>query len=71
MKTLTINDEDYNKAVQILAENGIQITVSLKLTALRKGQRQPDESPADFGGIWETDERTLASIREKAWPRRS
>lgn len=71
MKTLTINDTDYRKAVQLLADNGITIESEPEITIplLRKSNAKPGQTPASFGGIWANDERTLQSIRAKAWPK--
>ena len=72
MKTLTINDNDYLKAKQLLAENGITIEPEseIPIPLLRRSNAKSGETPAAFGGIWATDKRTLASIRAKAWPKR-
>lgn len=68
MKTLTINDNDYLKARKLLAENGIIIEPESEpsIPLLRKSNAKSGETPAAFGGIWATDERTMASIRAKA-----
>lgn len=72
MKTLTVNDKDYAKAMKLLIENGIQTEPESEVTIplLRKSNAKPGESPAAFGGIWANDERTMAAIRAKAWPKR-
>ncbi|WP_229365992.1 hypothetical protein [Fibrisoma montanum] len=72
MKTLTVNDEDYAKAVKLLSENGIQTEPELEVTIplLRKSNAKSGETPSAFGGIWANDERTMTSIRAKAWPKR-
>lgn len=72
MKTLTINDKDYAKARKLLIENGIQPEpeAEIKIPLLRRSNAKPGETPAAFGGIWANDERTMASIRAKAWPKR-
>ena len=72
MKTLTINDTDYSKAVQLLADNGIPIEseADMAIPLLRKSNAKPGQTPASFGGIWVNDERNLQSIRAKAWPKR-
>jgi hypothetical protein len=73
MQTLLINDEDYQKARKLLEENGIGIAnqSAMPLPVIRPSQLNPGDRPANFGGIWANDERTLASIRKKAWPKRS
>lgn len=72
MKTLTVNDKDYAKAIKLLIENGIQAEPEPEVTIplLRKSNAKADETPASFGSIWTNDERTMASIRAKAWPKR-
>lgn len=72
MKTLVINDKDYDKAVKLLIENGIQteLETDVRIPLLHKSGAKMGETPAAFGGIWDNDERTLASIRAKAWPKR-
>jgi hypothetical protein len=72
MKTLTVNDTDYSKAIQLLTEHGISITAEseVEIPLLRKSNAKPGQTPASFGGIWASDERTLQSIRAKAWPKR-
>jgi hypothetical protein len=73
MKTLLISDEDYQKVRKLLEENGIGL-VPDETTAspfIRPAKLNPGDRPANFGGIWANDERTLASIRKKAWPKRS
>jgi len=72
MKTLTVNDRDYIKAMKLLIENGIQTDPEpeVNIPLLRKSNAQSGETPAAFGGIWANDERTMASIRAKAWPKR-
>ena len=72
MKTLTVNDRDYLKAKKLLAENGITIEPETEapIPLLRKSNAKPGETPAAFGGIWANDERTMESIRAKAWPKR-
>jgi len=69
MKTLAIDDEDYQKARKLLEENGI--SVNAPSPVIRAGRLNAGDTPADFGEIWANDERTLSSIREKAWPKRS
>lgn len=73
MKTLLINDEDYQKAKQLLEDNGIGMIPdeAAPLPGIRPAKLNPGDKPANFGGIWANDERTLSSIREKAWPKRS
>ncbi len=70
MKTLTVNDKDYAKALKLLMENGIQTEPEAIIPILRKSNAKSGETPAAFGGIWGSDERTMASIRAKAWPKR-
>lgn len=72
MKTLTVNDRDYLKAKKLLAENGIAIEPETEtpIPLLRKSNAKLSETPAAFGGIWTNDERTMGSIRAKAWPKR-
>lgn len=72
MKTLTVNDKDYAKAIKLLIENGIQTEseTEVNIPLLRKSDAKSGETPAAFGGIWTADERTMASIRAKAWPKR-
>jgi len=72
MKTLTVNDKDYTKAIKLLIENGIQTESEPEINVpfLRKSDAKAGETPAAFGNIWTTDERTMASIRAKAWPKR-
>jgi hypothetical protein len=70
MKTLTVNDKDYDKAMKLLMENGIQTEPELTIPLLRRSNAKPGETPAAFSGIWTNDERTMASIRAKAWPKR-
>jgi len=72
MKTLTVNDKDYAKAIKLLMENGIQTELEseINIPLLRKSNAKLGETPAAFGGIWANDERTMASIRAKAWPKR-
>ncbi|MBD2704716.1 hypothetical protein IC229_29040 [Spirosoma sp. BT702] len=72
MKTLTVNDKDYAKAIKLLIENGIQPEPEpeANIPLLRKSNAKFGETPASFGGIWANDERTMASIRAKAWPKR-
>ena len=72
MKTLTVNDKDYAKALKLLIENGIQTEPEpeVMIPLLRKSNAKSGETPAAFGGIWTNDERTMASIRAKAWPKR-
>lgn len=72
MKTLTVNDKDYLKAKKLLADNGVptEPEAELSIPLLRKSNAKPGETPASFGGIWTNDERTIASIRAKAWPKR-
>ncbi|QDK80768.1 hypothetical protein EXU85_20015 [Spirosoma sp. KCTC 42546] len=68
MKTLTVNDKDYAKALKLLIENGIQTEPEpeVMIPLLRKSNAKSGETPAAFGGIWDSDERTMASIRAKA-----
>ena len=68
MKTLTIDDKDYAKAIKLLIENGIQAEPEPEVTIplLRKSNAKFGETPAAFGGIWANDERTMTSIRAKA-----
>lgn len=72
MKTLTVNDKDYAKAIKLLLENGIQAELEpeINIPLLRKSNAKSGETPADFGGFWANDERTMALIRTKAWPKR-
>lgn len=72
MKTLTVNDKDYAKAIKLLIENGIQTESESEtnIPLLRKSNAKHGETPAAYGGIWANDERTMASIRAKAWPKR-
>lgn len=72
MKTLTIDDKDYAKAEKLLRENGILTAPAPEtpIPLVHKSDAKPGETPAAFGGIWATDERTLKSIRAKAWPKR-
>ncbi len=72
MKTLTVNDKDYAKAKKLLVENGIETELepSNAIPLLHKSNAKPGETPAAFGGIWANDERTMESIRAKAWPKR-
>jgi hypothetical protein len=74
MKTLTVNDKDYAKAIKLLMENGIGIQTEpepeINIPLLRKSNAKSGETPAAFGGIWANGERTMASIRAKAWPKR-
>lgn len=72
MKTLTVNDKDYPKAKKLLTDNGITIETEPEtpIPLLRQSNAKPGETPAAFGGIWANDERTMASIRAKAWPKR-
>lgn len=72
MKTLIVNDKDYAKAMKLLIENCIQTEPEPEviIPILRKSDAKPDETPAAFGGIWTNDDRTIASIRAKAWPKR-
>lgn len=72
MKTLTVNDKDYAKVMKLLIENGIQTEPESEVTIplLRGSNAKSGETPAAFGGIWATDERTMTSIRAKAWPKR-
>ncbi len=72
MKTLTVNDKDYAKAIKLLVENGIQTEPKPETTIplLRKSNAKPGETPAAFSNIWTNDERTMASIRAKAWQKR-
>lgn len=67
MKTLTIHDSDYAKVLQLLSEHGIEAepTPEQSIPLLRKSDANPDETPRAFGSIWETDERTMASIRAR------
>ena len=73
MKTLTISHKDYAKAMKLLIENGIQAELEPEVTIplLRKSNAKPGETPTEFGGIGTNDKRTMASIRAKAWPKRS
>jgi|GEM_PF-3285058 len=71
MKTLTIDDKDYARAVKLLLENGINAEIGADIPLLHKSDAQPGETPATFSGIWANDERTMASIRAKAWPKRN
>ena len=73
MKTLTISEKDYEKAKKLLLENGISTEPESETPVpfLRRGNARPGETPAAFGGIWANDERTMESIRAKAWPKRS
>jgi hypothetical protein len=73
MKTLTVSDKDFIRTKKLLAQNGIptEPEEDKPIPFLRKSKAEPDESPAAFGGIWASDERTLATIRAKAWPKRS
>lgn len=73
MKTLTVNDDDYARAVKLLLENGIKTEPEADVTVplLRMSDAKSGETPAAFGGIWDNNERTMASIRAKAWPKRS
>lgn len=72
MKTLIVNDKDYLKAKRLLTENGIATDPEseIAIPLLRKSNAKPGETPAAFGGIWTDDERTMESIRAKAWPKR-
>ena len=72
MKTLTVNDKDYVKVIKLLTENGIQTEPESEVTIplLRKSNAKSSETPTAFGGIWTTGERTMTSIRAKAWPKR-
>lgn len=73
MKTLTVNDKDYAKAIKLLSDNGIstQPETEVNIPLLRKSNAKAGQTPAAFSGIWANDERTLASIRAKAWPKRN
>ena len=73
MKTLTVNDKDYDKAIKLLMENGIQTEPEpeVNIPLLRRSDAKSGQTPAAFSGIWANDERTLASIRAKAWPKRN
>lgn len=70
MKTLLISDQDYDKALQLLAANGIQAEAETAIPFLRRSDATAQDNPASFGGIWANDERTLDSIRRRAWPSR-
>ena len=72
MKTLTIQDNDYDKAIKLLSENGIDAGQEEEsaIPFLRTSTAKPDEKPASYGGIWAKDERTMDSIRKAAWPKR-
>jgi len=72
MKTLTVNDKDYTKAIKLLIENGIQTESEPEINVpfLRKSDAKVGETPAAFGSIWANDERAMVSIRAKAWPKR-
>ena len=73
MKTPLVNDDDLVKALQLLEENGIQAKPEadeVAIPVLRKSNAKPGETLTSFAGIWANDERTMASIRAKAWPKR-
>lgn len=72
MKTLTVNDKDYAKAIKLLIKNGIQPEPEpeINIPLLRKSNAKTGETPTAFGGIWTNDGRTMASIRVKAWPKK-
>ncbi|GAA4453852.1 hypothetical protein GCM10023189_19510 [Nibrella saemangeumensis] len=72
MITLTVKDNDYEKVKALLLENGITIEpeADSPIPLLHKSNAKAGETPAAFSGIWATDERTMASIRAKAWPKR-
>lgn len=70
MKTLLISDQDYDKALQLLAANGIQAEPEATIPFLRRSDATPQDNPVSFGGIWANDERNLESIRRVAWPNR-
>ncbi|OIN59381.1 hypothetical protein BLX24_10415 [Arsenicibacter rosenii] len=72
MRMLIVNDQDFEKAIKVLADNGIDTEAinEPSIPLIRKSNATPDDSPASFGGIWENDDRTFQSIRVKAWPGR-
>lgn len=70
MKVLFVNDKDYAKAKKLLMDHGIQVEPEREIPLLRRSNAKPGETPTAFGGIWANDERTLESIRAKAWPKR-
>lgn len=80
MKALQIREEDIEKAEKVLKKNGIQVHVkeddsqkdtSAKQPSVRRGKRKMGDLPSSFGGVWAKDERTLETIRQKAWPKRT
>jgi hypothetical protein len=70
MKTLLIPDQDYDKALELLAANGIQAEADTTIPFLRRSDATTSDNPSRFGGIWAKDDRTLESIRRTAWPNR-
>jgi hypothetical protein len=70
MKTLLIPDHEYDKALELLVANGIQAEADTPIPFLRRSDATASDNPSRFGGIWSKDERTLESIRRRAWPSR-
>ena len=69
MKTLTVQDNDYDKAIKLLSGNGIdaELEEESAIPFLRTSAAKPNETLASYGGIWANDERTTDSIRKAAW----
>ena len=55
-------------AIEVNTEKG---SSSFQGLQIRKGQFLEGEKPSDFGLVWKNDDRTLETIRAKAWPKRS
>ena len=80
MKALQVREDDIEKAEKVLKQNGIQVTIteeddslkdaSGKQPSVHGGKRKMGDLPSSFGGVWSKDERTLETIRQKAWPKR-
>ena len=60
IKTLTVHDNDYDRAIKLLSENGIDAEPEegSSIPFLRTSTAKPNEKPASYGGIWANDERT-------------
>jgi hypothetical protein len=63
--------KEFAKGVNAKEVNSEKASTSLQALQIKKGQFKAGEKPSDFGSVWENDERTIETIRAKAWPKRN
>jgi hypothetical protein len=63
--------KEFAKGVNAKEVNTENSSSSYQALKVKKGQFKEGEKPSDFGSVWEKDERTIETIRAKAWPKRS